>query len=151
MSQRRQFSPAQRQILGANLVEARTKAGIKTATEAARRADITLPRLSLWEGGQITPELRGLLELAVLYRCPLESFLSGVDERFDEIIESGFPLDARRHYDAKVTAATYRIATALEAAIGSPGHERAPTTRADASTTGRGKSSSTRARRVRGK
>ena len=150
MSQRRQFSPSQQQILGANLVEARTHAGIKTAAKAADGAKMHATRLSLWETGQITPELRGLIELAVLYQCPVDRFLSGVDPRYDAIIESPIALDVRRHYEAKMEAFVAGAADFLQRARAGA-IAPSPTGGAGMTPSETGKSSRVRARRKRGK
>lgn len=151
MAQRRQLSHAQRQVMGANLVEARTKAGIPTAVVAAKKAGMTGPRLSLWETGQITPELGGLMRLSVLYRCPIDSFLSGMDERYDNIIESEISIDVRRHYKAQQELFIQETTRALELAVAGRGLGPMPTTTAASAPTTNGKSAQVRVRRKPGK
>ena len=132
--------------LGKNLAEARGKHGW-TQLEAARRAGVRGDRLNRWERGRETPGTEGLLLLAIAYGCPVSQLLSGVDERYDEIIEGHLPVDARRHYEAKINAFIRRTTAAMQLAIDVAAPVPTPKVSAGAVEKARGKSSRSLSRR----
>jgi transcriptional regulator with XRE-family HTH domain len=147
MAQRRQLSPAQRQVLGANLVEARTKAGITTAAQAAAVVSMTGPRLSLWETGQITPELSGLIRLCVLYRCTLDFVLSGVDQEYTAIAEASLAPDVKHIVRSRLEGAMAQLEEKMRELRIEAGSGQTPATGSALPRTARDKSATPRARR----
>lgn len=137
-----------RQVLGANLVAARERAGLSQGA-AVTKSGVPRDRLSPWENGRAAPNLEGLLRLAVAYRCQLDDFLGGVYEAYDAIIESRLPLDAQRYIQAKVDTFIRRTTAAMQLALEPGAPAPTPTAPAVARPRGAGKSKSTRARRKR--
>jgi transcriptional regulator with XRE-family HTH domain len=140
----------ERRVLGENLTAARKKQGWNL-TYAAGRAGISISQLSMWENAKREPEIVGLLTLAVAYSCPIDAFLGGVMNAYDAIIEAPLPLDARRHYEAKVDAAMGKLAEVLRQTRSEAETPLVPTTVTEQPETARGKSVAPRARRKRGK
>lgn len=144
---RRTLTADQRQSLGANLVEARVKAGFPQQGDAARNAGMQQTLLSAWENGRRTPDADGLIRLAVAYNCPLDDFFGGVDERYDEIIERRIPVNLQQHYQARIDTFIRRTTAAMQLALEPGALAPTPTATAAAPVTAAGKSASTRVRR----
>ena len=139
-----------RLVLGANLVAARERAGLKQG-EAVTRSGVPRDRLSPWENGHAAPNIEGLLRLAIAYGCPVDDFLGGVDEGYDAIIERRIPVDARRHYEARTNTFIQRITAGMQLALTPGAPAPTPGARVAARPTVGGKSKPARARRERGK
>lgn len=142
-----QFTDEGRLVLGANLVAARKKAGLKQGV-AARRAGIQQTRLSEWEKAKQVPELETLLRLAVAYQCQVDDFLGGIYEPYDDIIERRLPPDARQHFEARLNKLRALTMVAMELTASAHGTAAPmPGAQAAARHQGAGKSSPVRARR----
>jgi hypothetical protein len=89
--------------------------------------------------------------LAVLYQCPVDAFLSGVDDGYNDIIESAIPVDAKRHYAAKGDSVMARLQAALVAERVASEAAPTPIARPDAAKRWTGKSARVRVRRKPGK
>lgn len=116
---KRALSGSAKSVLGKNLREARDRAGFDQA-HAAELSGVGRTLISQWENGIFGPNADGLLRLAIAYRCPLDDFFSGVDERYDVIIERRIPPDAKRLYQgklAKLKALTLHAMELTESAI----------------------------------
>jgi transcriptional regulator with XRE-family HTH domain len=139
-----------KETLGKNLREMRDKRAW-TQAEAARRAGVRRDRLARWEIGRETPGTEGLLRLAIAYACPIDQLLSGVDERYDELIEARLPQDAHQHYRVKAEAFIRRTTAAMQLALDAPTLGPMRATNAETPERARGKSGGARAHRKRGK
>jgi transcriptional regulator with XRE-family HTH domain len=136
--------------LGFNLKEMREYRKL-TQAAAAKKAGIHRSLLTKWEIGLQSIGLEGVLLMAVTYHCPIDQLLSGVDEHYDDIIEGRLPVDAVRHYRAKVAAFTREgnraMDTMKDAIVPAPMTEET----AEGQERARGKSSRVRVRRKPGK
>lgn len=139
-----------RERLGRNFREARERHKW-TQIDAAAKIGVPRVRLNKWEKGRETPGAEGLLLLAIAYACSVDQLLSGLDERYDEIIERGFPVDQRQHYRAKIDVLIRRTTAAMQLALDERGLAPMPAAIADTPERARGKSGPARARRTRRK
>ena len=144
---KRMLSPAGKAAMGANLKAAREKAGLDQGA-AARLSGVGRPLISQWETGVYAPNADGLIRLAIAYKCPLDDFFGGVDERYDEIIEKRVPPDAKQLYRAQIVKLKALTLHALElTASATETHAPRPETTGVASRSSRGTGVSVRARR----
>lgn len=148
----RSLDRVSKNTLGKNLAEARTKLQL-TQEDAAQRSNIRRDRISRWESGRETPGAEGLLLLAIAYECSIDQFFSGVDERYDEIIERRIPADAARHFREKTEAFIRRTTAAMQLALGEAVHvpTRAMISETPAAKRDKSPQGSLRLRRGRGK
>lgn len=100
-AEKRVLPQAARKALGANIADARDRAGLNQ-TALAKVAKVDRSYLSTLENEGKGVGLALLLDIAVGIGCPIDSLMGGVDERYDAIIEARFPIDAKRHYETKI-------------------------------------------------
>lgn len=145
---KRELSPASKAALGLNLKAARERAGMDQA-KAAAASGVGRALISQWENGVYAANADGLLRLAIAYRCPLDDFFGGVDERYDAIIERRIPPEAKMLYQAQIAKLKALTLHAMELTAGAT-ETRAPMPRTPAANrgSGRGKSGATRAHRT---
>lgn len=145
----RELDSESKKTLGLNLREAR---GLKkwTQQEAADEIGVRRDRLNRWEMGREAPGAEGLLLLAIGYQCLIDQLLSGVDERYDNIIESRVPLDAQQHYRARMESFIRRTTAAIELLKPDvPVHAPTPTASGDTRGRASGRSTGARVRKKR--
>lgn len=135
-------------IVGANLRAKREALGLDQG-QAADLAGVPQAMLSRWERGRRLPEVTALAALAATYHCPIDDFLGGMDERYDEVIESRLPINSERFYAAKVDTFIARTTAAMKLALEPGAPSPTPARPAAARVAAAGKSKSTRARRER--
>lgn len=105
-----------RRVLGENLRYARERAGMKQQ-DAARQIGVGPSQLSQWENGLTLAGTDALLLLAGLYRCPVDDFLGGIDDRYDAVIERAVPLDQQHFYRARETRVRLELESRVEAFV----------------------------------
>ena len=147
---RRTLDKAAAKTLGENLKEMREHRRL-TQVAAAKAASISRTLVTKWETAVQAPGIEGLLLMAVTYRCPIDQLLSGVDGAYDDIIEGRLPVDAVRHYRAKVAAFTREGNKALAGMRDALAPAPTTTETAAGPGTTRGKSVRARVRRKLGK
>lgn len=117
MPKHRSLSDSQLESLGKNIEAARVAAKLKTVTDGAEKAGVTVSMLSQWENGKVEPQLDGLLRLAVAFQCPLDDFFGGVSEDYDRIIDRRIPINERQQFNARIAVITKMMRESQDTAI----------------------------------
>ncbi|MGE3276765.1 MAG: XRE family transcriptional regulator [Vicinamibacterales bacterium] len=71
--------------IGANIREARKRAGYATGKAFAEAMGVDASRVSEWENDTYQPKIETLIRIAKFLECPVDELLSGIDAAYDEI------------------------------------------------------------------